>query len=192
MQRPLRIGLDIDGVLADTDRPALEAIGRHYGRQLDIDDWRSWRLSDSFPDLPGVDESSDSLFSDEAFMSSLPYVPGAIWGTFALARRGHRLFYVTSRAERLRSCTGRWLGANSFPIGELLIAPGSKVGIAWELKLDLFVEDSARNALELAEVCPVYLFDYPWNREVNHPNITRVSGWREFMRKVAQCLSRSR
>lgn len=179
-----RIGLDIDGVLADTDRPALEAIGKHYGRQLDIRDWRTWRLSESFPDLPGVDEYSDSLFRDEAFMVGLPPLPGAVLGANLLAKLG-KLFYVTHRTHDLHGCTWRWLEANWFPLGQLMTVDGSKAAVARDLKLTLFLEDRASTAMAVAEVCRVYLFDYPWNQEASHPNLIRVKDWPDFRRVFA-------
>jgi hypothetical protein len=55
-----------------------------------------------------------------------------------------------------------------------------KTRLAQELRLDAFCEDDDLISRTLAEAgVRVYLFDHPWNREAQHPKITRVTGWSE-------------
>ena len=52
--------------------------------------------------------------------------------------------------------------------------------------LDAFCEDDEVIARTLAEAgIRVFLFDHPWNREAQHPLITRVSGWSEVADRLA-------
>jgi len=55
-----------------------------------------------------------------------------------------------------------------------------KTRLALELRLEVFCEDDDLISHSLAEAgVRVLLFDHPWNREVEHPRVTRVNGWSE-------------
>jgi uncharacterized HAD superfamily protein len=52
------------------------------------------------------------------------------------------------------------------------------VRLAKELDLEAFCEDDVLIARSLAEAgIRVWLFDHAWNRDLAHPNITRVMAW---------------
>jgi uncharacterized HAD superfamily protein len=118
-----------------------------------------------------------------------------------LVAAGHELYFITARAERRRMITETWLREKGLldyakavhlkPIGEFrpdyprgrYDAQGSaqyKTRLAQELSLDAFCEDDDLISRSLAEAgVRVFLFDHPWNRDVQHPLITRVNGWSE-------------
>ena len=61
-----------------------------------------------------------------------------------------------------------------------------KTRLAQELRLDAFCEDDEVISRTFAEAgIRVFLFDHPWNRDAQHPNITRVSGWSEVADRLA-------
>jgi uncharacterized HAD superfamily protein len=118
-----------------------------------------------------------------------------------LVAAGHELYFITARAERRRVVTETWLrekacsttrrpcissqwasSARMFRAGRY-DATGSaqyKTRLAQELRLDAFFEDDEVISRTLAAAgVRVYLFDHPWNRDAQHPNITRVTGWSE-------------
>ena len=118
-----------------------------------------------------------------------------------LVAAGHELYFITARAERRRMVTETWLREKGLfdyakavhlkPIGEFrpdrprgrYDPEGSaryKTRLAQELRLDAFCEDDDLISRSLAEAgVRVFLFDHPWNREVEHPLVTRVTGWSE-------------
>ncbi len=52
-------------------------------------------------------------------------------------------------------------------------------------ELERFCEDDRMISRSLAEAgVRVWLFDHPWNRDVRHPNVERVSGWTEIAAKL--------
>lgn len=119
-----------------------------------------------------------------------------------LVQAGHELYFITARAERRRMITETWLREKGLldyaksvhlkPTGDYrpdyprgrYDPQGSaqyKTRLAQELRLDAFCEDDDLISRSLAEVgVRVYLFDHPWNREVEHPLVTRVNGWSEL------------
>jgi len=54
------------------------------------------------------------------------------------------------------------------------------------LRLDLFIEDSHKEAESIAAIgISVLLINSPWNRDLStSPNITRVNDWNEILRYV--------
>jgi uncharacterized HAD superfamily protein len=64
-----------------------------------------------------------------------------------------------------------------------------KVEQAKELKIDVFVEDSGSNALELAENgIKVFLLNTNYNQNVQHENITRVNDWYDIYIQLEMCM----
>ena len=118
----------------------------------------------------------------------------------------HELYFITARAERRRYITETWLREQGLiqharavhlkPHGDF--DPGTppgrydatssakyKVRLAKELELDAFCEDDVLIARSLAEAgIQVFLFDHTWNRDLTHPNISRVSGWTELGKRI--------
>jgi uncharacterized HAD superfamily protein len=116
-----------------------------------------------------------------------------------IAEAGHEIYFITARAERRRIVTETWLREKGLiqharavhlkPHGDYDpdSPPGRydatssakyKVRLAKELELDAFCEDDVLIARSLAEAgMRVWLFDHTWNRELHHPNITRVAAW---------------
>ena len=124
-----------------------------------------------------------------------------------LVSAGHELYFITARAERRRYITETWLREKGLfdharavhlkPLGEFTpdyprgrYDPQSsaryKTRLAQELRLGVFCEDDELISRSLAEAgIRVLLFDHPWNREVEHPLITRVEGWSEVPDRLA-------
>ena len=115
-----------------------------------------------------------SRFNSGGIFLDLEVIEGARETLERLAER-HRLVLVTSRPERVRPHTEKWLDKNKIRYDELHFSTKTKVnGIPYEL----FLEDQDNFAYELAEDGTfVLLFDAPWNRHVEHENISRVFSW---------------
>jgi uncharacterized HAD superfamily protein len=138
---------------------------------------------------------------DSAFFSELEVYADCPAVLEQLVAAGHELYFITARAERRRMITETWLREKGLldyakavhlkPVGEFrpdyprgrYDAEGSaqyKTRLAQELRLGAFCEDDDLIAVSLAEAgIRVFLFDHPWNREVQHSLVTRVGGWSE-------------
>jgi len=123
-----------------------------------------------------------------------------------MVEAGHELYFITARAEKRRVITETWLREKGLidhvkavhlrpphdiddevPRGKYdpTASARYKVRLAQELELDRFCEDDRVISRALAEAgTRVYLFDHPWNREVQHPNVERVAGWSEVAEKL--------
>jgi uncharacterized HAD superfamily protein len=200
MPRRLRIGIDVDDVLAESLPGYLEAFRRRFGREVRIEE-AAWEIFRRYPEISAT--QMWGFFSElEAsdFLGTRPVYPEAVKAVRALATDGHRLFVVTGRLTQHRDHTRRLLErAGLLEFFEALVhrehetVADYKLRIVREMKLDLLIDDELHVALAAAEVpIPVLLFDRPWNRAELPAGITRVTDWDHALRVVAaQAAARS-
>jgi hypothetical protein len=200
MPTRLRIGIDVDDVLAESLPGYLEAFQRRFGREVLIQE-AAWEIFRRYPEISATQmwgffnelEASD-------FLGTRPVYAEAVEAVKALATDGHRLFVVTGRLTQHRDHTRRLLErAGLLGLFEELVhreheaAADYKPRIAREMQLDLLIEDELHVALAVAVVpIPVLLFDRPWNQAELPTGITRVTNWQHALRVVAaQAAARS-
>lgn len=144
-----RIGLDIDGVIADFSTAFCEHCGldpqnvKHWWWTYE---WRNRKheLIDNTAFWLGI----KPLMSGD----SLPFEPAC---------------YCTYRAIDTK-VTEYWIEKNGFPCVPVITVNGSKIEKLKEQKLDVFVDDNYDNFIELndAGIC-TYLYDRPHNTKYN-------------------------
>lgn len=164
---PLRIGFDLDGVLADFASAFHAVETRLFGTG-----------ASSAPDEPGDEEDRQSvpqgsgstpsagrsrtreaiwrqIASTEDFWTTLqPTDPSAVRRIHDLMLR-HRweVFFITqrpaTRGDTVQRQTQRWLVAQGFELPSVLVIAGSRGAAAGALRLDYLVDDSATNCLDV-------------------------------------------
>ena len=199
----MRIGVDLDDVIAICAVPYLRRFAQEYKVELPDDKEIGWHLlrdMDKHVSAEERDRFRIKLY-DGTFFSQLEIYKESPAVLERLVQRGDEIFFITARAERRRMVTETWLREKRIldyakavhlkPYGEFrpdqprgrYDPEGSaayKMRLALELKLDVFCEDDTIIAQTLADAgVRVLLFDHPWNRDVTHERITRVSGWTE-------------
>ena len=176
------IGVDIDDVIADTERVVRQHLNARYGLRLRREDVTDFSLEKLAGLSPGDVQAFLEDFHRSGGYRSMAPIPGAREALTRLAAR-HRIVLVTARPEETRPDTEAWLAEHGIPYHALIFSNGAgKHGLQ---PYDRFVEDRPAFALELAEAgVPVLLFDAPWNRRVAHPRIRRVRDWQEALRHL--------
>lgn len=199
----MRIGVDLDDVIAVCAVPYLRRFAQEYKVELPDDKEIGWHLlrdMDKHVSAEERDRFRIKLY-DGTFFSQLEIYKESPVVLERLVQRGDEIFFITARAERRRMVTETWLREKRIldyakavhlkPYGEFrpdqprgrYDPEGSaayKMRLALELGLDLFCEDDTIISQTLADAgVRVLLFDHPWNRDVSHERITRVSGWTE-------------
>lgn len=147
---PLKIGLDIDGVLADFTGHLMKVSGNND------------HIAEHWND-PIVRKEFEKIKKDPAFWSTIP----------PLINRSDIPFephcYITARPISI-SVTQEWLDKNLFPVAPLYcVGSGeSKVDVAKKSGIDVMVDDSFMNFTELnSNGVFCYLYDAPYNRKYN-------------------------
>lgn len=131
-QRPRRIGLDIDGVLADF-------VGQLITYDVLSERPSNWNFSDHVDWLTAIDKDP------ELFWSNIPPVNKNLTFTF------EPVCYITKRYKCDKDTIVKWLMKYEFPVApiEIISYEQSKVDLARKHQLDYFVDDSYSNFSEL-------------------------------------------
>jgi len=157
-----KIGLDIDGVLADFNGAINEKIGNPDYEPID---WADPLTIREFNKVKAIPE----------FWANLKPLCGAADIPF----EAH--CYITARSVDIE-VTRKWLHNNGFPdVPVYSVGTGeSKIEVAKKAGIDFFIDDYYNNFVELnkAGIC-TFLYDRPWNRKFNVGH-KRVKNFKDF------------
>jgi len=159
---PLRIGFDLDGVLADFASAFHATEVRLFGTEVTA-------AADNEDEQPSADEAGGStpardrsrrdaiwrqIVATEDFWTTLqPIDPAAVRRIHDLMLR-HRweVVFITQRpatsGDTVQRQTQRWLVAQGFDLPSVLVIAGSRGAAAGALRLDYLVDDSVTNCLD--------------------------------------------
>lgn len=176
----MRIGFDVDGVLAASGQAMIDVFERVLGRSIRYDEIHCFDLARALGASEEEIHRAFGLMDREGAWELVPPVDGAVALARWLVDEGHVVSVVTSRPDHLQDPTRRWFARNGFPELPLhFAADGDKAGLLRRHRLDLqvFVEDHADFARPIARAgTRVLLVDRPWNRrEALGPGMTRCA-----------------
>lgn len=156
----MKLGFDIDGVIANFSQPLLQTIKKNYGLTLTEKDITRFSLSH----VLGITRAEETQLIFDILQQDLPIYPGAKETLEELSREGHSIYLLTGRYTPLRELTQTWLKEKGVPYNELhLLEMGKKYQANIE-GLDVIVEDSLEEALEWSsKVKTVLVYDHPYN-----------------------------
>jgi hypothetical protein len=149
----LRIGIDIDGVLADF-RTAFRQTAERCLRKsaIDADDGEQTRGSLSPQDVRRV---WDHIAKAPNWWMDVPaYEPAQIARLYGLARAARwEVFFMTKRppsaGDSVQFQTQWWIERFGFYLPAVMTVPGSRGDIANGLRLDLVIDDQVINCAEV-------------------------------------------
>jgi len=166
--RGLRVGFDMDGVLADLNSALTREETVLYGEP---DDDSERRLTPSrrrrlWAHVQAMDNFWETLEETE---------PGAVSRLAALAsERGWQIVFLTTRPETegdsAQVQTHRWLTARGFPCPSVLVVRRSRGAIAAALELDVVVDDRAESCVDMISDSAARAI-LVWGREMDLPNV---------------------
>jgi uncharacterized HAD superfamily protein len=181
-----QIGVDIDGIIADTDtafrRRMSEVFKRNFPRYLVKD----FHYENCFKFSQKEMIIFCNLFLDKELWKNIKLIRGAR-PTLRKLKAHHSLIIITGRPIEVRDVTLEWLESRRIPFDKLYFMQGRQKHEIARLnrhKFSLFLEDHPSYALKMAQDgVKVLLMDYPWNQKIEgHPNIVRVKNWRQINR----------
>jgi len=180
----VQIGVDIDGIIADTDTAFRKRLSEVFKRDFSRDKVKEFRYENCFNFNRKEMDIFCGLFLDKNLWKGIKLIEGAGPALRRLKKR-HSLILITGRPIEVKDATLEWLGAKKIPFDRLYFMQGRQkheIARSNGHGLCLFLEDHPDYAYRMAEDgVKVLLMDYPWNRNVeNHCNIQRVKDWKQI------------
>ena len=153
----LRIGIDIDGVLADFRTAFHEAAVRCL--RHDVDDTQDL---ETLTPLSAADVRRvwDYIAAAQNWWMEVPaYEPDQIARLYSLMRAGGwEVFFMTKRppsaGDSVQFQTQWWIERFGFYLPAVMTVPGSRGDIANGLRLDLVIDDQLINCVEVISTAP--------------------------------------
>jgi len=184
----MNLGFDIDGVISNFTIRFNEVIKKKYGITLTDSEMYSYEINL----VLGIPKGDVDEIVTDTLKSDLPLNPDAKETLDRLTAEGHNIYLLTARSESLSHYTVSWLKEKDVPYKELYHLTGGQKSRA-PIEVDLFVEDSLEEALELTKkVKRVLIYDQPWNKTKNVKSLLkRVHGWHEIYEEIQKFKSAS-
>jgi hypothetical protein len=181
----VRVGVDIDGVVADSYPYWLTELNLHFGKNISvINDYK----------MESVYNVSREAINDffvsnaERLLMAPKPMSGAKEGLETLLREGHEVIYVTARTPEESEVTLRWLTMCGIPHKhEQVLFAGfrSKLELVKLWEIEAFVEDYPVNAKLISEGgVPVFLLNASYNQVELPTGITRCHSWEEIIKCI--------
>ena len=191
------IGIDADGVLTD-----MSGFNYKYGEIF-------WKRSPVNPagyttaEIFRVSRSQEFMFGLKYFYEyccKLQPRKQAFEVNHRLNSDGHELYEITARKFAVkknplgllsRYLFKRWINKNKLHFEDIFFCsesntPAEKLDFCKQISAEIMIDDKPDVALFLAENgIAVLLFDAPYNKDVKHKNIVRVSDWDEIYRLIS-------
>lgn len=153
----LRIGLDVDGVLADF-RSAFHAAARQHLRR-DVREFDDPKAREALDDRDIRRLWDHIARTTNWWMELEPYEANELSRLYEMARAGAwEVFFLTNRprsaGDSVQFQTQWWLERHGFYLPAVLTVPGSRGDVANGLRLDVVVDDLVLNCVEIVSASP--------------------------------------
>jgi 5'(3')-deoxyribonucleotidase len=178
----LRLGIDLDGVVADFNSGWMRAYNQQFGAELTPDLVQFWDELYSlthFADMNAFWDWARDHGGHSVFRHLEPY-PDAIDVLRGLNRRGHDIVVVTSKPDWAIHDTLEWLADHRIPTREIHFTYRK-----YEVACDVYLDDSPYVLPEYVEHRPDAVtcrFVRPWNDPLD--GTVDVAGWLQFRELV--------
>ncbi len=181
--KPMRLGIDLDGVVADFNQGWIERYNRDFGTTLSTDDiieWDAPTLLTHFESMaPFWDWARTCGEGASLFRWLTPY-PNSLMSLRRLAAGGHHIVILTTKPDFAVHDTFAWLADNAVATTEVHILDDKTT-----VDCDVYLDDADHNLASLARVHPeavVCRYVRPWNEP--HENTVDIGDWGDFEQLV--------
>lgn len=185
-----RIGVDIDGCLADFNTAYIKLMMKHTEIVFPP-------CSDTYPDCWSYDKAAGmtsaqlnlvwaDITKSKTFWLDLAPLPGASDFLRWISNTHHDIYFVTSRpGDTSKWQTERWLKRWGF-FGAPTVLISSEKGLVCDaLRLNYYADDKVENCADAVNASAlrttVYMVAQPWNFDVTHTRRGPLSGFQRMI-----------
>lgn len=155
----------------------------------------------------GWDKETDLNFWRENifdYAKNNPVIPGASENIKKLREDGHEIFIITARwltamdakiyvdqeaketGERMRNVVKAWLAKNNIIYDHIIFSGENKEMSILENHIDVMIEDSPSNLMQLSKLTKMICMDWPYNRNIKNDSIKRCYHWNEIYQAICE------
>jgi len=182
-RRSLRLGIDLDGVVADFNSGWISRYNRDFHAALDVGqvvEWDAPTHLTHFTDMSAFWDWARTCGEGRSLFHPLDTYPGALDALHSLSQRGHSIVILTTKPDFAIHDTYAWLARHEIPTTEVhILFDKTKVDC------DVYLDDADHNLDALHRAHPeasVCRFIRPWNEPAE--GLTNIAGWSEFLEFV--------
>ena len=173
----LRLGIDLDGVVADFNTGWMTRYNAEYGTNLMPDQVTDWGAMIPLTHFASTDEFWRWARNGDGpgLFRYLPVLPGASSALRRLSKH-HQIVIITTKPRWANAETFSWIGDNAIPTREVHI-----IGRKWLVDCDIYLDDGPHNLEGLIGHHPnrvVCRFIQPWNHPIS--GVVDIDGWSSF------------
>ena len=178
-----RLGIDLDGVVADFNAGWISRYNEHFGTELTpehVDVWDAPTLLTHFTDMSEFWRWARTSGEGASIFRILQPYRGAVEALDRLAA-SHDIVIVTTKPRFAVHDTFEWLAEHRIPTTEVHIVDDKTT-----VECDVYLDDADHNLSALSASHPgatVCRYVRPWNAP--HEGVVDVDGWSEFERIVS-------
>ena len=184
----MNIGIDVDGVLVDLETKMLT-----YGTKFSVENNLNINIKpNEYWETKKFDwtENQELQFWNQYIIK---YVRDSQAREYAseviekLMQEENKIYIITARDEygmpkeyygKMQEITKNWLEKNNIKYNKLIFSPDKeKLQKCIENNVDIMIEDSPSNILNISQKVKVIKYDCPYNQEVQNSNIIKAYSW---------------